>query len=277
MSIIAVHGPNTWGSKGTVATSTVNADAAANNGLKWTFSLNSTSTRADQDFSWAFPPNGTPTPQTVKAPTQVTYATAGSKTATLTVTDTQRTISNKALTSNVATLTTSATHGFKVGQTVVVSGVDATFNGTYVIASTPTGTTFTFPLTAANVTSGAATGTVASSDTQFPPAGSYPLAITATAGTAPLLLEGDQSQGETVDVSEFMRGERPDGAVTEPAPDGDSEYASAGFDPAAHTVAEVEQYVDEHPEEAEQILQLEEEGKARVTLLTYLESLVDAE
>ena len=142
MSIIAVHGPNTWGSKGTVATSTVNADAAANNGLKWTFSLNSTSTRADQDFSWAFPPNGTPTPQTVKAPTQVTYATAGSKTATLTVTDTQRTISNKALTSNVATLTTTVAHGFAIGQQVIVAGVGAPFDGTWVVASTPSGTTF---------------------------------------------------------------------------------------------------------------------------------------
>lgn len=70
-----------------------------------------------------------------------------------------RSVSNKALTSNVATLTTAVAHGFTVGQTVVVTGVDATFDGTYVIASVPTTTTFTYAKTATNVTSAAATGT----------------------------------------------------------------------------------------------------------------------
>ena len=70
------------------------------------------------------------------------------------------TITNKALTSNVATLTTSAAHGFAVGMEITVSGVDATFNGTYTIASVPTTTTFTYAKTASNVTSQAATGSV---------------------------------------------------------------------------------------------------------------------
>ena len=62
-------------------------------------------------------------------------------------------VTNKELTSNVATLTTAAAHGFAVGQTVNISGVDATFNGNYNIASTPTGTTFTYAKTAGNVAS----------------------------------------------------------------------------------------------------------------------------
>ena len=62
-------------------------------------------------------------------------------------------VSNKALTSNVATLTTSAAHGFCSGMEVVVSGVDATFNGTYTITSVPTATTFTYAKVAANVAS----------------------------------------------------------------------------------------------------------------------------
>lgn len=66
-----------------------------------------------------------------------------------------RSISNKALTSNVATLTTSAAHGFDVGDTVAITGVDATFNGTYTIASVPSTTTFTYAKTASNVTSAA--------------------------------------------------------------------------------------------------------------------------
>ena len=62
-------------------------------------------------------------------------------------------ISNKALTTNVATLTTSAAHGLTVGMTITISGVDATFNGEYRITTVPTATTFTYAKTASNVTS----------------------------------------------------------------------------------------------------------------------------
>ena len=76
------------------------------------------------------------------------YGTALASTLTNTVT-------NKALTSNVATLTTGTAHSLAVGDIVVVGGVDATFNGTQVVASVPTTTTFTFTKTNANVTSAA--------------------------------------------------------------------------------------------------------------------------
>jgi hypothetical protein len=72
------------------------------------------------------------------------------------------TVTNKALTSNVATLTTSAAHGFAVGMEIVVTGVDATFNGTYTIASVPTTTTLTYAKTATDVPSTASTGTITS-------------------------------------------------------------------------------------------------------------------
>jgi hypothetical protein len=71
-------------------------------------------------------------------------------------------VSNKALTSNVATLTTSTTHGFAVNDIVVVSTVDATFNGTYVVKAVPTTTTFTYDKVAANVTSTAIAGATGS-------------------------------------------------------------------------------------------------------------------
>jgi hypothetical protein len=64
-------------------------------------------------------------------------------------------ISNKALTGNVATLTTSAAHGLTVGMTITISGVDATFNGEYRITTVPTATTFTYAKTASNVPSAA--------------------------------------------------------------------------------------------------------------------------
>jgi hypothetical protein len=59
-------------------------------------------------------------------------------------------------------------------------------------------------------------------------------------------------------------------------PEGEPE-STAGFDPAAHTVAEVEEYVEEHPDEVAAILELEEAGKNRSTLISYLEGLIDAE
>jgi hypothetical protein len=64
-------------------------------------------------------------------------------------------ITNKALTSNVATLTTSAVHGLCTGMEIVITGVDATFNGTYRITAVPTTTTFTYAKTASNVASAA--------------------------------------------------------------------------------------------------------------------------
>jgi hypothetical protein len=56
-------------------------------------------------------------------------------------------INNKALTTNVATLQTTAAHGLAVGMEITITGVDATFNGTYTITTVPTSTTFTYAKT----------------------------------------------------------------------------------------------------------------------------------
>lgn len=61
-------------------------------------------------------------------------------------------------TANVSTFTTSAAHGFSAGQTVVIAGVtDATFNGTFIVVSAPTTTTFTVNNPGTNGTSGSGT------------------------------------------------------------------------------------------------------------------------
>lgn len=70
-------------------------------------------------------------------------------------------VANKALTSNVATLTTTAPHYLAVGATVIVAGVDSTFNGTFTVVATPTATTFTYAKAHADVGSTASSGTVA--------------------------------------------------------------------------------------------------------------------
>lgn len=71
-------------------------------------------------------------------------------------------ISNVALTTNVATITTAANHNLVVGQVVVVDASNNTFDGTFTVTSVPTATTFTYNKTAANVGAVAATGTVTS-------------------------------------------------------------------------------------------------------------------
>jgi hypothetical protein len=74
------------------------------------------------------------------------------------VTISTATVNNKALTSNVATLTTAAAHNFLVGDRVTVAGVDATFNGTYALTAV-TSTSFSYAKTNANVTSAAVSPT----------------------------------------------------------------------------------------------------------------------
>jgi hypothetical protein len=64
-------------------------------------------------------------------------------------------VNNKALTSDVATLTTAAAHGLAIGDEVWVEGVDATFNGKYTVTGVPTTTTFTYAKVNTNVASAA--------------------------------------------------------------------------------------------------------------------------
>jgi hypothetical protein len=70
-------------------------------------------------------------------------------------------VTNKALTSNVVTLTTNTAHNFVSGDAVTVSISDATFDGTHTILSIPSNTALTYGVTAANVASTGASGTAA--------------------------------------------------------------------------------------------------------------------
>lgn len=70
------------------------------------------------------------------------------------------TITNKQLTSNVATLTTATAHGLTTGDSIWVEGVDSTFNGQYTVTSATT-TTFSYAKTAGNVASTAVTSALA--------------------------------------------------------------------------------------------------------------------
>jgi hypothetical protein len=71
-----------------------------------------------------------------------------------------RIITNKQLTDNVATLTTSAVHNLSSGTYITITNVDPTFNGSFTVSSTPTTQTFTYAKVASNVASQASSGSV---------------------------------------------------------------------------------------------------------------------
>jgi hypothetical protein len=71
-------------------------------------------------------------------------------------------VTNKALTSNVATLTTAA-HGYAVGDKVEISGVGIPFDGPATITVVGSSTTFSYARTAANVSSVSSSGGTATS------------------------------------------------------------------------------------------------------------------
>lgn len=73
-----------------------------------------------------------------------------------------KSVTNKALASNVATLTANA-HGFQVGDVVTVTGVDSTFDGAYALTAV-TANTFSYAKTASDVSSTSASGSVQGPD-----------------------------------------------------------------------------------------------------------------
>jgi hypothetical protein len=66
-------------------------------------------------------------------------------------------ITNKSLTSNVATLTTSTAHGFAANTQIEITGVGAPFDGTFTITDVPTGDSFRYAAIGGNVSPDAVT------------------------------------------------------------------------------------------------------------------------
>lgn len=82
---------------------------------------------------------------------------AGGETPALT-----RSISFTQLTGNVATITTSGSHGFSIGDSVTITGAsNAVYNGTYIITGVPANNSFTYSRTNANLAFASSVGTVA--------------------------------------------------------------------------------------------------------------------
>jgi hypothetical protein len=151
------------------------------------------------------------------------------------------------------------------GMTVIWG--DGTANGTFTSSGTGTGS-------AAHTyaTNGTYTQTVTNTATgQNVARRTFTVPYAGGAGFAPRMLdqpaEGDGEQPEQQRVEQ-----EPRLGVGDPPLEEEHEEPGAGFDPAAHTVQEVQDYVLENPDQAEGVLALEEEGKSRVTLVTWLEN-----
>ena len=71
-----------------------------------------------------------------------------------------RIVTNKSLTSNVATLTLNSSSGMAVDDFIRVTGVDATFNGIFTISGVTSASTITYSKTAGDVSPAAASGSV---------------------------------------------------------------------------------------------------------------------
>lgn len=69
-------------------------------------------------------------------------------------------VSTKALSNNIATLTFTTTHDILVGDYITVSGVDSTFDGEHVVSAVPSSTSVSYAIFSSNVASTASGGTV---------------------------------------------------------------------------------------------------------------------
>lgn len=79
------------------------------------------------------------------------------------------TVGNKALSGNLATLTTLSAHNFAAGQTIVVSGLGAPFDGTHTLVAGTGGTSLVYVSIAGNVASAPASGTARLDSVQSTP------------------------------------------------------------------------------------------------------------
>ncbi|HEY9376668.1 MAG TPA: hypothetical protein VIQ02_06180 [Jiangellaceae bacterium] len=81
--------------------------------------------------------------------------------------------------------------------------------------------------------------------------------------------EGDEWQGEAPPIPDPQTAPKP-----EPKPEPEPEPEE--YDPGAHTIADVQKYVTEHPDELDAVYDAEENGKGRITLLDWLTAFADA-
>lgn len=117
-----------------------------------------------------------------------------------TVKSVSRVISSYELIGNVATVTTANTHGVVLGETVTITGINPTFNGTYQVLSIPTSTTFTYARVSSNTSTTPVTGAFVEMSGNVPSTSVVPDGLATVSGSFPLTgSSGTASVSETVE------------------------------------------------------------------------------
>ena len=98
-----------------------------------------------------------------QAPSYATHIGLGCGARPTAATIVAKTVTHAGISSNVATIKTATDHDYYVGDYVVVSGVGANFNGTFLVVSRPTADSLTYAVDAPDSAYGTATGTISHS------------------------------------------------------------------------------------------------------------------
>jgi hypothetical protein len=101
-------------------------------------------------------------------------------------------------------------------------------------------------------------------------AGAGTIVLTVAAGAGPPA--GGTYTITTAPTAGTPRSVEPEGDEEEP-PDEEEPDVEVGFDPGAHTVTEVIGFVEDNPDQLEDVLATERAGKDRVTLINHLEEM----
>ncbi len=121
----------------------------------------------------------------------VTAVNAGARTFSYSVV---KTVTNGAVTTGVATLTTSAAHNFAVGNSVIVSTGDSRYDGTFTISAVPSTTTFSYTPATIATTSWAVASNLATLTVTTPPHGvkvGNSITVSGFTGAGPTYLNGN--------------------------------------------------------------------------------------
>ena len=118
----------------------------------------------------------------------------------------------------------------------------------------------------------AATGTATPSGLT-PAAGAYTIAVNAVTGRPKGVEAGEQQGLAQSSVTSDEPDEEPDEPEEEAAED-EAPQVDVAYDPGAHTVNEVIAFAEENPEQVQDLLDAEEAGRRRTTLLNHLEGML---
>ena len=240
MSIVAVHGPYTFGSRAIVEAGPAQATVNPANGMIWTFKLDAPTTRVAADFDWTYTPaGGTPaSPINDTFSPVITFTGAGAKSVTLTVT------------------------GAGAGNNPYPPA------GTYPISVT----TVSGAAPQLLMAPGGDEEQAASPDEELPEDEESPEGEAFDPGDHTIEEVMAYVDANPDEAHEVLEAEREGKARVTLL----TQLEDLTFDPAEYTVTQVIGYVEDHPEKLDDVIAAEQTGRNRTTLIAQLEGMREA-